>query len=101
MVGLVLSMLTLTVVVAVFPAVSTAVPVMVWLAPSSVRVTGVGQAAMPDNASPQVKVTVTSPLFQPLVLAACDTEAVIAGGVLSTLRSAVTEAVLPARSTAV
>src|SRR5947209_1796326 len=73
MFGLALSMLTLAVSVAVFPAVSLAVPVMGWLAPSVATVCGAVHpplAGMPERLSAQLKVTVTSVLFQPFPLAA-------------------------------
>src|SRR5690349_15647565 len=63
MVGDVLSMLMLTLADAVFPALSTAVPAAIWFAPSAFSVAGAVQVAMPDNASWQLKVTVTAPLF--------------------------------------
>src|SRR5213080_4890846 len=53
--GGVLSMLIpLTVTVAVLSARSDVEPDAVWLVPSPVRVTGLGQVAMPDGASVQV-----------------------------------------------
>ena len=43
------------------PALSVAVPVMTWPAPTVVSVTGEEQVATPDNASVQVNVTVALP----------------------------------------
>src|SRR4051795_8660896 len=70
MTGLVLSMLTAAGSVAVLPASSLTVPVTAWALPSVVTVCGPVQLATPDSASEQVKVTVTSDLFQPSALAA-------------------------------
>src|SRR5438874_13375237 len=53
---------------ALFPALSIAVPAMVWFAPSPTSTGGV-QLATPDSESPQVKVTVGLPvatLYQPV-----------------------------------
>ena len=47
--GGVLSMLTLTVIVAVFPALFVAVPCTAWLAPCVVSVTGAVQLLIPEN----------------------------------------------------
>ena len=52
----------------VFPAPSTAVPVIVWFAPSVLTVTGAGQLAIPLVRSEQVKLTTTSALYQPVSL---------------------------------
>src|SRR5207248_11662696 len=82
--GLVWSMLIVTVVLAVLPARSTAVPVTAWVSPSVVRVSGAGQTAMPERASLQVKVTVTGVLFHPLPLAAGAALASMVGLVVST-----------------
>ena len=82
--GAVLSMfIPLTVTLAVLPALSSAVPVTLWFAPSPVRVTGDVQLAIPESSSAQVNVTVTSVLFHPLPLAPGETLPVIVGGVLS------------------
>jgi len=61
------------------PALSTAVPVNVWLAPWIETVIGLLQEAMPDSASPQLKVTVTFELFQPFTLGAGVRVAVMVG----------------------
>ena len=66
-----------------------------------VKVTGLGQLAIPDKASEQVKVTVTGPLFQPLELGAGETTAVMVGDVRSMLRVTLAVAELPALSVAV
>src|SRR3989442_7805231 len=69
MVGAVTSTLTCIIDVdALFPALSIAVPAMVWFAPSPTN-TGSVQLANPDSESPQVKVTVglpVAPLYQPV-----------------------------------
>jgi hypothetical protein len=82
--GGVLSILTVTEVLALLPALSVAVPLIVWLETSPVIVCGDGQFAIPDVASVQVNVTVTSDLFHPALLGAGDTFAEIKGGLLST-----------------
>src|SRR5258708_57295 len=65
MLGGVLSRLTATDVFALFPAVSTAVPLILWFLPSVFTATGELQDVTPLVASEQVKFTVTSELFQP------------------------------------
>ena len=82
--GTVLSILRVTVAVALFPARSVAVPEIIWPAPSAVTETGLGQVATPLVASEQVNVTVTLVLFHPAALGNGFTKAVIVGGVLST-----------------
>ena len=101
MVGEDLSIFNVTLAEAELPALSVAVPEMVWFSPSAVTVIGAGQEAMPERVSEQVKVTVTGPLFQPLALAAGEAEAVMVGEDLSMLRLALAEAELPALSVAV
>src|SRR6266571_9138927 len=81
--GGVLSTFRVSLVEAVLPARSTAVPVITWPAPSAETTTGPVQLAMPEVASEQVKVTVTLVLFQPLALAGGSARAVIIGGSLS------------------
>lgn len=83
-VGGVLSMLSVTEVLAVFPARSTAVPETTWFAVSVLTVIGAGQLATPDSLSEQAKLTVTSLLCQPAALGAGFTTAAIVGGVVST-----------------
>ena len=64
--GLVRSMLMPeTVVLAMLPATSTAVPVTDWFAPSPESVTGPVTLATPDWSSVARKVTVTGALYQP------------------------------------
>ena len=101
MVGGVLSMLSVAVAVAPLPARSVAAPLTFWSPPSVVAVTGGGQATTPESASLQAKLTVTSPEFQPLALAAGNREAISEGDVLSTLSVTLAVAVLPAWSLAV
>src|SRR5207249_8669073 len=63
--GPVLSMLIPeTVALALLPALSVAVPVTLWLAPSP-SVVGPERFASPESASLPVKLTVTSSLYQP------------------------------------
>ena len=66
MLGEALSRFMLTLVVAVLPALSTAVPVTTWLAPFVDTIVGPEQEAIPDEVSAHVKLTVTFELFQPL-----------------------------------
>jgi len=68
--GGVLSRLTVTEVVALFPALSVTVPDTTWCAPSFVSKTGEGQDATPLVLSKQVKLTVTFVLFQPAAFGA-------------------------------
>src|SRR2546428_10001750 len=65
MTGGVLSRFTVTDAVAVFPALSTAVPFTTWFAPSVVTATGDGQTAIPLVLSAHVKLTVALELFHP------------------------------------
>jgi len=58
-------------------------------------------SACTDKSSPQVNVTVTSELFQPLAFGAGDAVAAMEGRDLSTLTLVVVEAVLPALSAVV
>ncbi len=99
-VGGVRSMLIpVTVVDAEFPALSVQLPVADWLGPSLVKVDGPERDDTPDRESEQEKLMVTGPLFQPLVLALGDLEAVMAGGVRSMLIDpTVIEAEFPALS---
>jgi len=100
-IGGVLSMLRIALTVAVFPALSTTDPWILWLAPSVVTVCGDEHVATPDVASEHVKLTVTSALFQPLAFGAGEAVAVIVGGVLSIFRLTLVLAVFPALSVAV
>src|SRR5437763_227480 len=100
MVGGVLSMLTVAGSVAVLPALSVAVPVTGWSVPWVVTVWAAVHPAMPDRASAQVKVTLTSVLFQPWVLAAGAWVWLMVGAVMSILTVMVwTSSVLSALST--
>src|SRR5205823_1401755 len=101
MVGAVLStLIAATVAEAALPAASVAVPVTGWFLPSVATVVGAVHEATPDTASAQVKVTVTLPLFQPLVLAAGAWVWLMVGAVLSMLTWMVLAvSVLPALST--
>src|SRR3954453_20060992 len=83
-VGLVLSTLTVVSSVAELPALSVAVPWTFCAAPSPL-VTGAVQEAVPESLSVQVKVTVTSLLFQLRVLAAGAWVWLMPGAVLSIL----------------
>ncbi len=83
-VGGVLSIFSVTLVVALFPAASVAVPEMICVAPSVVTVCGPGQLTTADVASLQANVTVTLLLFQPAAFGAGEAVAVIVGGALST-----------------
>jgi len=79
-------LIPLTVVLAEFPALSTAVPVELRPDPSVESVTGEVHVETPDVASPQVYVTVTFELFHPLAFAAGVAAPVMVGGVLSIFR---------------
>ena len=98
-VGGVLSILSVTESVAVWPALSVAVREMTWFAPSVVVTTGWGQVtgAVPPA---QVKVTVTSELFHPAALGAGEGEAEIVNVVGEKVTPTFDVAVLPAISTA-
>lgn len=65
MVGIVLSMFSVTDVLAELPAASVAVRLTICPVPSAPRTTEDGHDATPDPLSAQLKLTVTSPLFQP------------------------------------
>ncbi len=99
--GAVLStLMPVTPALALLPAASVAVPLALWFAPSP-SVCDAGQTSTPESVSPQVKLTVTSALYQPLPLATRSGAALIVGAVLSMLTVARSVAVLPALSTAV
>jgi hypothetical protein len=86
--GAVLSMLIpLTPALLTLSALSTADPGTDWFAPSVETVTEPPpvQLLMPDSASEHVKLTVTLPLFQPFAFGAGLREALMDGGVLSSL----------------
>src|SRR5947209_4941412 len=99
--GGVLSILRLRELLAVFPALSVAVPEIVCFAPSVLTVVAAGQVATPDRLSEQVKDTVTLLLFQPAAFAAGLAVALIVGAVLSILTVSVALALFPALSVAV
>src|SRR5437764_137417 len=76
-----------TVVLALLSALSVAVPTTDWLAPSVLLVTGAHELLRPEARPPstgagsaQAKLTITSPLFQPLMLAPGERDAEIVGG---------------------
>ena len=73
-VGGVLSRLIVTLTLALLPALSTAVPVATSPAASIDTVCGLEQLAMPEVASPQVKVTFTSWFSQPAPLGSSSNE---------------------------
>src|SRR5437764_14077740 len=104
---LVSMLMPVTVTLALLPALSTAVPVTLWLAPLPVSVTSGWQLAMPDPGTPaamagslHVKCTVTGPLYQPPALGEVVGAPEMVGAVWSilTLRLVATSA-LPALST--
>src|SRR5262249_53000953 len=70
----------------VLPALSVAVPLTLWFAPSP-RVFGAGQVLIPDPLalSAQVNATVTSLLYQPLLFAVRSVAAPMVGLVVSIL----------------
>ncbi|OLE36849.1 MAG: hypothetical protein AUG48_06085 [Actinobacteria bacterium 13_1_20CM_3_68_9] len=70
---------------ALLPALSTAVPVTTWLAPSVVTTWSAVQLAIPESASWQSNLTVTSLLFQPFRFATGARTCEMVGGVLSML----------------
>src|SRR5262245_24708065 len=74
-----------TVALRALPATSTALPVTDWLAPLSSSFASAGQVATPESASPQVKWTVTAPLYQPAALGARSGAPLIDGAVLSSI----------------
>lgn len=76
--GPVLSIFSVTEVVAVAPTLSLTVPEMIWLAPSVETTRGAGQVS---GATPpeHVNVTVTFPLFNPAALGNGDAEAEMTG----------------------
>src|SRR5689334_12631308 len=97
--GRVMSMFTVTVLLAVFPARSAAIPVTIWPAPSTVTGTCCGQLAIPEPESSHVNTTFTgvlfhSPIGDGLMLP------VIIGGVRSTLTVTLAVDVFPAASVA-
>jgi len=86
------------------PALSCALPVRLWPAPSLSSRPPPPHPATPDSASSHVKPTRTGVLFQPLAFGAGDRLGVMVGGTPSILSvmlwpSAVPSSTLPARST--
>lgn len=96
--GAVLSTFSVTLVEAVLPALSTTVPLTTWPAPSVPTTTGSGHDSMPDRASAQANVTVTSVWCQPAALGGAESAAVIVGAVASSLTVTLAVALFPARS---
>jgi hypothetical protein len=82
--GGVLSRLTSTLALDVFPARSVAVPVTTWRLPSAVSSIGGVQVAIPLRLSAQSKLTFTSRLCQPAALGVGSTAAETVGGSGST-----------------
>ena len=83
--GGVLSTLTPTAAVAVFPATSVALPSTTWSAPSVAIVTGAETVVTPERSSVAPNVTVVSARFQPARFGAGSRDGVTVGGVLSRL----------------
>src|SRR6202035_5453388 len=100
-VGGVVAMLTLMLVVAVFPATSVTVPLTTWLAPCVLTVSDCGQFAIGAVVAVQVKVTFTLVLFQPAAFAAGDAAAVMVGAVVAMFTVAWAVVEFPAMSVAV
>lgn len=100
-VGPLSSRLMVALVVAVYPALFTAVPEITWFAPALETTTGFGHCAISETASEQAKVTVAGWLFQPALLGAGDTLATIVGGVSPMLITETALAVRPAVSVTV
>ena len=84
-----------TVAVSLLPALSTAVPVADWPAPSLLSVSSDAQEATPERLSSQLYETVTGPLFQPNALASGDADPLIVGFVASRLILTSTGPVVP------
>ena len=100
--GRVLSILIpLTVVLLVLEAKSKVLPIALWFFPSLLNVIGPEQEATPERASVHEKLTRTSVLFHPKVLAPGARDPVIVGAVLSSFTKVFSEfSVVPARSVA-
>src|SRR5262249_29051543 len=94
-------MLTVRDVVAVFPALSTAVPEILWFKPSVLTLFVGGHVAIPDKASEQVNATATLVLFQPAALGAGVAVELITGETLSIFTVSLVLALFPATSVAV
>src|SRR5947209_5231976 len=89
-----------TVVPALFPATSVAVPDALWLAPSP-RMVGTEQPATPERVSAQANVIVTSLLYHCRAFGVPFVAPLMVGLVLSRFTVAVSLAVLPALSRAI
>ena len=98
--GVLSTLMPVTEVLAVLPALSVAVPSTFWPAPSP-RCCGPVTVSIPDRTSLPSKDTVTSSLYQPAGLGALSGAPVMVGAVLSMLTVAVAVALLPALSVAV
>src|SRR5690242_5108264 len=96
--GGVLSRFTRAVVVADLPAWSVTVPGMVCPLPSALIRTGAGQLTMSEALGTQLKLTVTSALFQPPAFGNGVSRVVMLGAVNSIFRRTTEFAVLPAWS---
>src|SRR5260370_4864173 len=94
-------MLTVTLVVAVFPATSVVGPTTTCLVPWVVSATGDEQDATPLNASEHEKLTVTLELFQPAASGGGLIVPEMVGGVMSRFTVTDVVAVFPAKSVAV
>lgn len=93
--------LTVIVALAVFPALSVAVPLKDSFNPAVVTCIGEGQLATPESGSEQVKLIVAGAVTTPFEFGAGVAVAVMVGAVLSMLTVVETLAVLPFASVAV
>jgi|SRR5689334_8297757 len=93
--------LSVTLVEAVFPALSVAVPLNTWPAPAVLTVMGDGQLSVPESASLQVNVMVAGAVTTPFEPGSGETAAVMVGAVSSMLSVVLALAVCPAASVAV
>src|SRR5271167_3391694 len=87
---------TVTVVMAVFPAISVAAPCTICPAPAVATATGEGQIATPLRASEHVNVTVTAELFHPSASGGGLIVSEMTGAVLSRFTATDVVAVSPA-----
>ena len=86
--------------VAEFPAMSVAVPEIVWPAPSVLMVCGAGQVAIGAVVLVHTKLTVTLELFHPLASGPGEAVATILGGVKAIFNITFAVAEFPATSVA-
>jgi hypothetical protein len=93
--------LTVSVALAVFPALSVAEPLKDSFNPAVVTCTGEGQLAIPESESEQVKLIVAGAVTTPFAFGAGVAVAVMVGAVLSMLTVVEALAVLPFASVAV